>query len=87
MPRIDKVRAEETARVTERVLEEIGIDAPSQPPMQLLIDLIKDVSREMGIELTDHEVWYVAAVNIKWVFKDIDEDLAEEGAARRRKLH
>lgn len=80
----DKIRAEETARVTDRVLEEIGIDAPAPPPLRLLKNLIEDVAQEMGIELTEHEVNYIAKTNIAWVFDDINENLARYGAKLRR---
>ena len=81
---VDKIRAEETARVTDKVLEEIGIDAPRPPPLPLLLDLIEDVAFEMKISLTDHEKNYIAKTNIAWVFDDINPDLAEKGAQIRR---
>lgn len=80
-----KVRAEETALVTDKVLEEIGIDASRAPPLGLLIPLVRDVARDMGIELTEHEIQYIAVTNIAWVFRDINTDLAAKGAEIRKK--
>ena len=79
-----KIRAEETATVTDKVLEEIGIDAPRPPPLPLLLHLIEEVSHELGIELTEHEINYIAKTNVAWVFDDINPNLAEKGAQIRR---
>lgn len=70
--KIDTVRAEETAVVTDAVLEEIGMGASSPPPLRLLKDLIRDVAKEKGIELSEHEVDYIAVANIGWVYRDIE---------------
>ncbi len=68
--KIDKVRAAETALVTDKVLEEIGIGASEPPPLPLLKDLVREVAEENDIELTEHEVDYVAITNIGWVYRD-----------------
>ena len=47
-------------------------------------DTIEDVAFEMGINLTEHEINYIAKTNIAWVFDDINEDLARHGAKLRR---
>ena len=70
----DVIRADETARVTDKVLDEIGIEASRPPPLPLLLDLIEDVAFELGISLTDHEKNYIAKTNIGWVYDGINSD-------------
>lgn len=82
--KVDKIRVDETARVTDAVLDEIGIDGFPLPP-QFLEDMIWDVAEELGIELTAHEVHYIAYTNIKWVYSDINREKAEKGAELRKK--
>ena len=73
---IGKIRVDETARVTDAVIDELGTDSRALPE-PLMEDLVYKVATELGIELTHHEVLYIIRTNIAWLFKDIDSDLID----------
>ena len=85
-PKVGKIRAAETAAVTDKVLDEIGMDE-RLPPKPILYSFIREMAEELGIELTEHEVGYIAETNLKWVFDGIDPELAKKGRDARRKLN
>lgn len=72
--KVDRVRVAETAALTDAFLDECGYDA-ALPPMPLLHATLREIAEEKGIDVTEHEIAYVAGTNLAWVWHGIDSHL------------